>query len=143
MKKRKVPKKSKRRLIIFGTLSLFIIGYTIFTICYYSYNITKVCKENQKLEQQLSTLQNTEENLRLEIQKLKDPEYVARYARENYSYSKDGEYIIKIDEKGQKEIQIEEKPNYLFYGILVSGILLLIMLVFIIIKIIKNKTVEE
>ena len=30
--------------------------------------------------------------------KLQDPDYVARYAREKYLYSKDGEIIIRIPE---------------------------------------------
>ena len=37
-----------------------------------------------------------EDNLKTEINKLQDEEYVARYAREKYLYSKDGELIIKI-----------------------------------------------
>ena len=39
-----------------------------------------------------------EEELKSEINKLQDPEYVARYAREKYLYSKDDEIIIKIEE---------------------------------------------
>ena len=48
---------------------------------------------NEKLED--------EENLKDEINKLQDPEYMAKYAREKYLYSKNGEIIIKIeDQKG-------------------------------------------
>ena len=32
-----------------------------------------------------------------DVEKLKNPEYAARYAREKYLYSKDGEKILKID----------------------------------------------
>ncbi|NLC48199.1 MAG: septum formation initiator family protein, partial [Tenericutes bacterium] len=39
-----------------------------------------------------------EETLKSEINKLKDPEYMARYAREKYLYSKNDEIIIKIEE---------------------------------------------
>jgi cell division protein DivIC len=40
-----------------------------------------------------------EEELKDEINKLKDPEYMARYAREKYLYSKDGELIIRIPDE--------------------------------------------
>ncbi len=39
-----------------------------------------------------------EEELNDEINKLQDPEYMAKYAREKYLYSKDDEIIIKIEE---------------------------------------------
>jgi cell division protein FtsB len=39
-----------------------------------------------------------EENLKEEINRLQDPEYMAKYAREKYLYSKNGEIIIKIEE---------------------------------------------
>ena len=35
----------------------------------------------------------------MDADKLQDPDYIARYAREKYFYSKDGEYIIKIPEE--------------------------------------------
>ena len=34
--------------------------------------------------------------LETDVKKLQDPDYVAKYAREKYLYSKDGELIIKI-----------------------------------------------
>ena len=35
-------------------------------------------------------------SLKVEVNKLKNPEYVAKYAREKFLYSKDNEYVIKI-----------------------------------------------
>ena len=40
-----------------------------------------------------------EEELKSEINKLKDPEYLARYTREKYLYSAKDEIIIKIEDK--------------------------------------------
>ena len=37
-----------------------------------------------------------QDSLKSEVVKLQDPEYVARYAREKYLYTKDGETILKI-----------------------------------------------
>ena len=71
-----------------------------------------------------------------EIQKLRDPEYLARYAREHFLYSKDGEYIIRLE----KDILPETEEMNLFswlekyFGIIIAGlaivILSFIMLVF-------------
>ena len=41
--------------------------------------------------------------LNQEIIKLQDPEYLARYAREKYFYSKDGELIIKLPDEEENE----------------------------------------
>lgn len=129
MKKRKISKTSKRRLAIFGTLSLIIIGYAAFTIFYYSVNLLKVKNENKNLENELKKLQNDEENLRIEIQKLKDPEYLARYARENYLYSKDGEYVIKLENKKEEKEIKETKDNDHIYYIIVGACALVIIVI--------------
>ena len=55
-------------------------------------------KEMQKLEQEYQDKLAEEEELKDEINKLQDPEYMARYAREKYLYSKNNEIIIKIEE---------------------------------------------
>ena len=117
MAKRK-NKKSKRRLAFFGTLSLFIIAYFVFNFCYYSYRIMVLEKTKSDLESELSTLKKNEETLNSDIQKLKDPEYIAKYARENYMYSKDGEYIIKIDSNDsvEKKDSSSFDYRYLIYG---------------------------
>jgi len=119
MKRKKFSRTSKRRLVFFGTLSLIVIGYAVFSFVYYSVNLLKAKNENINLENKLKSLQNDEENLKIEIQKLKDPEYIARYARENYSYSKDGEYIIKLDSSNKNEKQEKkENNNYIYYVVI-------------------------
>lgn len=119
MKRKKFSRTSKRRLAFFGILSLIVIGYAVFSFVYYSVNLLKAKNENINLENKLKSLQNDEENLKIEIQKLKDPEYIARYARENYSYSKDGEYIIKLDSSNKNEKQEKkENNNYIYYVVI-------------------------
>lgn len=119
MKRKKFSRTSKRRLAFFGTLSLIVIGYAVFSFVYYSVNLLKAKNENINLENKLKSLQNDEENLKIEIQKLKDPEYIARYARENYSYSKDGEYIIKLDSSNKNEKkEKKQNNNYIYYVVI-------------------------
>ena len=48
------------------------------------------------MEGKLADLEEQEEILKTDIQRLEDPEYVAKYAREKYLYSKEGELIIRI-----------------------------------------------
>lgn len=51
-----------------------------------------------KLEATYNEKLSEEETLKDEINKLQDPEYMARYAREKYLYSKKNEIIIKIED---------------------------------------------
>ena len=55
--------------------------------------------EARELEKKLADLQEAEKELNSEIVKLQDPDYLARYAREKYFYSKDNEIIIRIPTK--------------------------------------------
>ncbi len=128
---RRKNKKSKRRLAIFGTLSLIVIGYFIATACYYSYKIAVLEKSKKDLQQQLTDLQNQEETLTTDIQKLKDPEYIAKYARENYMYSKDGEYVLKIEDEQKKEEKVEDSIDYKFL-LTISSAGFLIIIIYII-----------
>jgi len=98
-KKRKSKIKKKRRMLFLGLTSVFIIVAMTFTIGKYWVEIYEKYQEKKDLEKELVTLKEKEEELKVDADKLQDPDYIARYAREKYSYSKDGEYIIKIPER--------------------------------------------
>lgn len=98
-KKKKNKKKKLRRLLFLGLGSVAIIVMMTLTIGKYWVEIIDKYKEKQKLEEKLAELEALEKQLKLDADKLQDPDYIARYAREKYSYSKDGEFIIKIPEK--------------------------------------------
>lgn len=53
-------------------------------------------EQKKELEDRIASLKEEEKVLESDIQKLEDPSYVARYAREKYLYSKDGEIIIRM-----------------------------------------------
>ncbi len=125
---KKVSKASKRRLIIFGTLSFLMIGYSIFCAFDYIINLKRLSNEEKSLINKLDTLKSNEQSLQLEIQKLKDPDYLARYARENYLYSKNGEYIIKMEPKlNNNNIKTISSINYKIIGF-ISGLLVIIVI---------------
>lgn len=135
---KRVPKQTKRRLAILGPISLLFIIYFLINLATYSYKLITLATEEKKLKEKLVSLQAEESNLKIEIQKLKDPDYLARYARENYLYSKDGEYIIKIEEKEQKndnEDKIDKYYDYIIYG---AGGVILFIFGYIIIRSIKK-----
>ena len=125
--KKKVSKKSKRRLMIFGILSIIAIGYFFVTLIGYTYNYISLKNEEKSLKNQLVTLQDKKANLKIEIQKLNDPEYVARYAKENYLYSEDGEIVLKIENNTPVVNNIQSNNNY--YLIIGIGVLLFLVVV--------------
>lgn len=96
MKKTKKSKKSIKRMLFLGVSSLAIIIGTTYTIGKYWIEIYDKYQEKKELKQQLLTLKEKEEELKADASKLQDPDYIARYAREKYSYSKDGEIILRI-----------------------------------------------
>lgn len=98
MAKKKVKKKQTRRFFLLGLGSIAIIVVTTVTIGKYWVEIYDKYKEKERLENTLVNLKEKEEELRVDANRLQDPDYIARYAREKYLYSKDGEYIIKIPE---------------------------------------------
>ena len=119
MAKRKIKRMTKRRLTVFGTASIIAIVYFLFTLSCQVYNLYQLNTKINDLKYQYSSLKEKAEDLKIEINQLNDPEYLAKYARENYSYSKEGEYIIKLKEK-QKEIKkVEHKINkeYIVIGL--------------------------
>ena len=98
-KKKKVKTKRNSSLLFLGLGSVAIIITMTLSIGGYWVEIFDKYKEKKELEEKLADLQAKEKELKLDADKLQDPDYIARYAREKYSYSKDGEFIIKIPER--------------------------------------------
>lgn len=94
----KLTKKDKRRIMIWSLLIIIVISY----LAVFSYNcwndILANRKETKKLKQSYTALLEEEEELNSAITKLQDPNYVAKYAREKFMLSKDGEIILKFKE---------------------------------------------
>ncbi len=82
-----------------GLLSIFVIFGVTFSIGKYWIEIFDKYQEKKELDEKLTSLKEKEEELQVDAKKLQNPDYVARYAREKYSYSKDGEYILQIPDK--------------------------------------------
>ena len=119
--------------MFFGIISLAVITYCFVSLGTYTYKIFTLSNEKKKLENELIEKKEKEEDLANEIDRLKDPDYLARYARENYSYSKDGEYIIKIDEEEKKEESLS-KDYYKKYTMYIGISIIFLILVYILRK---------
>ena len=92
-----MTKKDKKRITLL--MFIFIPLLIMFVSRMFSYwsVIYSNVKEKKELELKYKEILEREDLLKSEISKLEDEEYVARYAREKFLYSKDGEIIIKLD----------------------------------------------
>ncbi len=89
--------KNKRRIVTLFILMIPLLVIFVSNMFSYWSTIYKNIKEKEKLNVDYNNILEEEENLKSEIEKLQNPEYVARYAREKYLFSKDGEIIIKLE----------------------------------------------
>jgi cell division protein DivIC len=76
-------------LLVFLSFSMFKVWLQIID------NKSNIVSLNEKYEKLLEE----EKALKSDVNKLQDPDYVARYAREKYLYSKEGEFILQIPEE--------------------------------------------
>lgn len=101
MAKRKKVKKKARRMLTFGFTSIILIIIIAVTLLSVFMEINNKYKEKEELENKLLILEERQKELEADVKKLEDPKYLARYAREKYFYSKDGELIIRIPESDE------------------------------------------
>ena len=98
MVKRK-KKKALKRLLVLLPCSLTLLVLLTVTVGKYWVEIINKYQENIELNERLVALKEKEAELSVDVEKLQDPEYIARYAREKYLFSKEGEIIIRIPEE--------------------------------------------
>ena len=94
-------KVKKKKSILLPALIIILLAFIVFGGFGYCREIYNKYQEKKALEKELIALKEKEKELKLDASKLQDPDYVARYAREKYFYSKDGEYVIKIPEEDE------------------------------------------
>ncbi len=93
----KKGKKAKFRLFMISVMFFAVLSWLV-TSTYK--DIRKIYNNKNQalvLKEQYEVLIEDEKKLEAELIKLKDPEYVARYAKEKYMFSADDETIIRID----------------------------------------------
>lgn len=90
-------KKEKIKTLFTCLITIIIIGFTVYNLLNVVNQINILKKEKDNLNIILFDLNEKEKFLKVELEKLQNPDYIARYAREKYLFSRDGEFNIKID----------------------------------------------
>ena len=100
-KNKKGLRKARRRLLM---LIVIFFGAAAF-LCASVFKVWLQIFDNNHTILELTTKYNKlleeEKQLESDVNKLQDPDYMARYAREKYMYTKDGEIIIKIPNESE------------------------------------------
>jgi len=80
--------------VVFSSITT-MLGYNL--VC----NIMSINEMNiqkKELKDQIANLENEKEVLETDILKLEDADYIAKYVREKYFYSKEGELILRMED---------------------------------------------
>lgn len=95
--KRYTPKSVGRMAVIFlffGT----VISTLAYRMVFNLYQVGNLREDLDDLEEEKVSLLEQEDAMEADIKRLSDSMYIARFAREKYFYSKDGEIILRIEE---------------------------------------------
>lgn len=98
----KKRKNNKKKILLISAFFIVLIYYLSYSLFESLTKINSISKEKTELENRIVSLQEEEKKLKSDIQKLEDPTYIARYAREKYLYSKEGELIIRFPDEENK-----------------------------------------
>lgn len=94
MTRRKTRKEKKR--LVFITVTTLLLLFSLFASLYSDFLlIVKNKKEASMLTSEYQSLLDEQETLVSEVTKMQDPKYIARYAKEKFLYSSEGELIIR------------------------------------------------
>ena len=99
MATKKKTAKFKYRLCLFMPVCLILVAVIFTSVGSYWVQIAEKYKEKNRLEEEIIALKEKEEELKVDVERLEDPDYVARYAREKYMYSKEGEIILRLPDR--------------------------------------------
>lgn len=110
---KKKSKKNEKRYIGFLLFAVVLFIAVLFGTVFKDWmQILENNKLTKEYDEYYIELQEEEASLNSEVAKLQDPDYVARYARERYGFTKDGESILTIiDGKVVKTKKEENKTD--------------------------------
>lgn len=92
----KKKKLARKRLVLFLPICLALIVAIGTTVGASWAQIIGKYAERNELKKEIVRLREKEAELEVDVRKLEDPDYVARFARERYMYSKEGEIILRL-----------------------------------------------
>ncbi|SIS62109.1 FtsB family cell division protein [Salimicrobium flavidum] len=97
-----VERQGRKKKRLFRRLALFALVMLLVTSTLAVYHVQQRMvyaekeAEYEQLQEEMATLEETESELREEVELLQQEEYVLEIARSNYFFSKEGEIIFKI-----------------------------------------------
>jgi len=104
----KKEKKSRKKLkgFVLNIIAFIVFGVSLVLLYRVSLQIVQTVQMTARLssvQEQMSILENENDYLMEQKDKLNDPEYVKNYARFGYMLSKEGEQIFYLPEKQKDE----------------------------------------
>lgn len=96
--KRKKSKKERKRLFLITVTICILIGILVSSVYKDWIQILNNKSKEVALNNKYESLLEEESSLNSEITKLQDDAYLARYAKEKFMYSANGDTIIRMDE---------------------------------------------
>lgn len=94
----KKTKKEKKRLFIISSLIVILMVMLVQSVAKDWTEIMDNNKQIKQLREEYNELLAEEEKLESDVTKLQDSDYIARYAKEKFLYSEDGDMIIRMDD---------------------------------------------
>lgn len=98
MAKKRQPRYKK----FIGFIYVGIAAILIYTVGTNTYRVFEQQQKYNQLEARKSKLEDEKKALAKTIDLLSDEDYVVRYARENYIFSKEGEEVVRLPESKKK-----------------------------------------
>ena len=98
-RRKKYTAKTRGRILVIFVFFGAIIATLSYTLLLNLKQIRDLEDEKKELSNEKIVLKEEENAALADIKRLSDPLYVARYAREKFFYSKEGEIILRIEEK--------------------------------------------
>lgn len=99
-------KKKKKKLTpvtkLIGVLLLFVSAGLVYSVVKEILTTVRLQQQLAEVQVKLQEVQDENDYLNSEKEKLQDPDYVETYARGKYQLSKDGEQIFYLPEKKDK-----------------------------------------
>lgn len=94
----KKTRKEKKRLFLISILLCAMLGILVNSVASDWLEILNNNSKIKSLETEYANLLSEEEKLKSDVTKLQDSDYIARYAKEKFLYSQEGDLILRMDE---------------------------------------------
>lgn len=88
--------KKKNKNFVFDFMCLGVIALVLYSVCLTFLDVHDKRNEKKNLDLKLYELKEENERLKVEVNRLKDAQYVARYVREKFLYSGKNEYVFRL-----------------------------------------------